>query len=167
MKTIFMTFLCVSCFCFSQSSKQERRLDENLQTLVSLTQDTAVKGLIYAQNLENATQKTWALAFLDVSGNPILLTIATGVGPHNLEAARKKAFTALSTKTATLILTRNAQSQPDSEHLNTVPELLLLGGGVPIVVQNKIVGSVGIAGAGGAEQDHIIAQQIANFFNNP
>ena len=95
------------------------------------------------------------------------MTIATGVGPHNLEAARKKAFTALSTKTATLILTRNAQSQPDSEHLNTVPELLLLGGGVPIVVQNKIVGSVGIAGAGGAEQDHIIAQQIANFFNNP
>ena len=73
-------------------------------------------------------------------------------------------FYTLSTKTPTLVLSRNASANPDTQNLNTLPELLLLGGGVPIIVNNKVIGSVGIAGVGGPEQDDAIAQKIETLF---
>src|SRR5690349_3601432 len=47
------------------------------------------------------------IAIVDQSGVTILLSRGDGVGPHNTEAARRKAYTALSTKTSTLTLARN------------------------------------------------------------
>lgn len=164
MKSILITFLCHSFFWVAQSQIPTSDFKKDSQTLESLTQEAAIKGLTYANAIAKEANKKIAVAFLDASGIPILVTIADGVGPHNLEAARRKAFTALSTKTPTLILARNASANPDTQNLNTLPELLLLGGGVPIIVNNKVIGSVGIAGAGGPEQDDAIAQKIVTLF---
>lgn len=164
MKSILITFLCHSFFLVAQSQIPTSDFKKDSQTLESLTQEAAIKGLTYANAIAKEANKKIAVAFLDASGKPILITIADGVGPHNLEAARRKAFTAVSTKTPTLILARNASANPDTQNLNTLPELLLLGGGVPIIVNNKVIGSVGIAGAGGPEQDDAIAQKIVTLF---
>ena len=164
MKSILITFLCHSFFWVAQSQVPTSDFKKDSQTLESLTQEAAIKGLTFANAIAKEANKKIAVAFLDASGKPILITIADGVGPHNLEAARRKAFTALSTKTPTLILARNASANPDTQNLNTLPELLLLGGGVPIIVNNKVIGSVGIAGAGGPEQDDAIAQKIVTLF---
>lgn len=164
MKSILITFLCHFFFLVAQSQIPTSDFKKDSQTLESLTQEAAIKGLTYANAIAKEANKKIAVAFLDASGKPILITIADGVGPHNLEAARRKAFTALSTKTPTLILARNASANPDTQNLNTLPELLLLGGGVPIIVNNKVIGSVGIAGAGGPEQDDAIAQKIETLF---
>ena len=164
MKSILITFLCHSFFWVAQSQIPTSDFKKDSQTLESLTQEAAIKGLTYANAIAKEANKKIAVAFLDASGKPILITIADGVGPHNLEAARRKAFTAVSTKTPTLILARNASANPDTQNLNTLPELLLLGGGVPIIVNNKVIGSVGIAGAGGPEQDDAIAQKIVTLF---
>ena len=164
MKSILITFLCHSFFLVAQSQIPTSDFKKDSQTLESLTQEAAIKGLTFANAIAKEANKKIAVAFLDASGKPILITIADGVGPHNLEAARRKAFTALSTKTPTLILARNASANPDTQNLNTLPELLLLGGGVPIIVNNKVIGSVGIAGAGGPEQDDAIAQKIVTLF---
>ena len=164
MKSILITFLCHSFFWVAQSQIPTSDFKKDSQTLESLTQEAAIKGLTYANAIAKEANKKIAVAFLDASGKPILITIADGVGPHNLEAARRKAFTAVSTKTPTLILARNASANPDTQNLNTLPELLLLGGGVPIIVNNKVIGSVGIAGAGGPEQDDAIAQKIETLF---
>ncbi|MDY3544919.1 heme-binding protein, partial [Riemerella anatipestifer] len=40
-------------------------------------------------------------------------------------------------------------------------ELLLLGGGVPIWKDGVLVGSIGISGGGSGENDHNIAQKVA------
>ena len=164
MKSILITFLCHSFFWVAQSQIPTSDFKKDSQTLESLTQEAAIKGLTFANAIAKEANKKIAVAFLDASGIPILVTIADGVGPHNLEAARRKAFTALSTKTPTLVLSRNASANPDTQNLNTLPELLLLGGGVPIIVNNKVIGSVGIAGAGGPEQDDAIAQKIETLF---
>ena len=164
MKSILITFLCHSFFLVAQSQIPTSDFKKDSQTLESLTQEAAIKGLTFANAIAKEANKKIAVAFLDASGKPILITIADGVGPHNLEAARRKAFTALSTKTPTLILARNASANPDTQNLNTLPELLLLGGGVPIIVNNKVIGSAGIAGAGGPEQDDAIAQKIVTLF---
>lgn len=164
MKSILITFLCHSFFWVAQSQIPTSDFKKDSQTLESLTQEAAIKGLTFANAIAKEANKKIAVAFLDASGKPILVTIADGVGPHNFEAARRKAFTALSTKTPTLILARNASANPDTQNLNTLPELLLLGGGVSIIVNNKVIGSVGIAGAGGPEQDDAIAQKIVTLF---
>ena len=164
MKSILITFLCHSFFLVAQSQVPTSDFKNDWQTIESLSQEAAIKGLTFANAIAKEANKKIAVAFLDASGKPILITIADGVGPHNLEAARRKAFTALSTKTPTLVLSRNASANPDTQNLNTLPELLLLGGGVPIIVNNKVIGSVGIAGAGGPEQDDAIAQKIETLF---
>lgn len=164
MKSILITFLCHSFFLVAQSQVPTSDFKNDWQTIESLSQEAAIKGLTFANAIAKEANKKIAVAFLDASGKPILVTIADGVGPHNFEAARRKAFTALSTKTPTLILARNASANPDTQNLNTLPELLLLGGGVPIIVNNKVIGSVGIAGAGGPEQDNAIAQKIVTLF---
>lgn len=94
------------------------------------------------------------VAVLDHGGNLMALQRADGVGPHNTEASRRKAYTALSTRTATLDLARRAQADADARNLATLPELLLLGGGVPLLAHGQLVGAIGIAGGGGAAMDH-------------
>lgn len=165
MRTILIAFLSGTSFLLAQNMTTKTVVNKNntihWQTIESLTQEGAIKGMTYANTLAEASNKKIAIAILDASGRPILMTIADGVGPHNLEAARRKAFTALSTKTPTIVLARNAAANPDTQNLNSLPELLLLGGGVPIIVNHKVVGSIGIAGAGGPEQDNTIAEQTS------
>ena len=168
MKRIVFVFLgsCSLLFAQSKSTPIDTPLitKSDWESTQSLTQNGAIKVMLQANALATTLNKKIAVAVLDASGRPLLLTIADGVGPHNFEAARRKAFTALSTKTSTLLLSRNAKANPDTQNLNTLPELLLLGGGVPIIVDNKVIGSVGIAGAGGPEQDDAIAQKIVTLF---
>ena len=162
MKTLILTtFLCTT-IAFGQESKANNKKNsfpsDRLLTVVSLNQKTAFDLLEIAQESAADLNKKVAVAILDASGTLILLTRDSSVGPHNMEAARKKAFTALSTKTATLQLSKNAASNADTQNLNTLPDLLLLGGGVPIWHNNQVVGSIGIAGAGGPENDDLIAK---------
>ncbi len=102
-----------------------------------------------------------AVGVVDASGQTLLLGRSAAVGPHNLEAARRKAFTALSTRQATLSLGRQARSQPDTAALQYLPELLLLGGGVPLLQGSTVLGAVGVAGGGGPENDDRCAQAAA------
>ena len=84
---------------------------------------------------------------------------ADNVGPHNTLAAQRKAYTALSTKTPTRMLAEGARKNPDAANLNTLGELLLLGGGVPLKVGNDVIGAIGVAGAGGADMDEACANK--------
>lgn len=95
---------------------------------------------------------------LDRGGNIVAVQRADGVGPHNTEASRRKAYTALSTKSDTYTLAVAANANPDMRNLATVPELLLLGGGLPLRARGEVVGAIGVAGGGGALPDRACAQ---------
>ena len=107
---------------------------------------------------------TGALSVLDRGANVLVAMRPEGVGPHNLLASQRKAYTALSTKTATRQFAERARNNPEASNLNSIAELLLLGGGVPLFADGELVGAIGVAGAGGAEQDEgcaiSAAQQI-------
>lgn len=105
----------------------------------------------------HAQQRTAVVAVVDRAGQLMVLLRDDNVGPHNTQAAQRKAFTALSTKTATSLLAERASSNPTAANLTTLDELLLLGGGVPVVVDNEVVGAIGVAGAGGAQFDQACA----------
>lgn len=99
-----------------------------------------------------------AVTVLDRGGNVVAVQRADGVGPHNTDASRRKAYTALSTKNDTQALAVAARGNPDMANLTTVPELLLLGGGLPLRAKGEVVGAIGVAGGGGAQQDRACAQ---------
>lgn len=107
------------------------------------------------------------VAVVDRGGNLVTLQRGDDIGPHNTLAARRKAFTAVSTKTATAALAERAATDPTSRNLLTIPELLLLlGGGVPLNVDGDVIGGIGVAGSGGVTNDErcataAIAQALA------
>ncbi len=98
---------------------------------------------------------------VDRGGNLVAVPRGDSVGPHNTAASQRKAFTALSTKTATRLFAERARSNPETANLNTLDELLLLGGGIPLFAADELVGAMGVAGSGGGEQDENCAIKAA------
>lgn len=119
--------------------------------------------LATAQRLANGSGCVAAVAVLDRGGNVIVQQRGDAVGPHNTEAARLKAYTALSTKTPTRAFAERARNNPEAANLTSLGQLLLLGGGVPVYEGTQLVGAVGIAGAGGAEQDEACAIKATEY----
>lgn len=115
----------------------------------------AEQARIEAQKLD----KNVSIAVLNSSGVTILLLKGDNVGPHNTEASRRKAYTAVSTKTPSFELMQKAAADVTAQNLNTLPELLLLAGGVPIWKDGELVGGLGVSGAGGGQTDHNVAQK--------
>ncbi len=122
-------------------------------------------SLVLADRMATATieacrvaGRSAVVAVVDRGGNLVTLQRGDDVGPHNTIAAQKKAFTALSTKTSTSVLSERAHADPTSRNLSTV-DGLLLGGGLPIMFDQEVVGAVGVAGSGGSAQDEACAMK--------
>lgn len=127
-----------------------------------MTQELSGQLATEALSVCHGMNRHGVVAVVDRGGNLVSLIRDDNVGPHNTQAAWRKAFTALSTKTATKQFTRQAQSSPDTVNLNTVNELLLLGGGVPIKYRGQWIGAIGMAGTGGAESDERCGTEAIN-----
>lgn len=138
-----------------------KRNDSYIKSIDNLTLDAAYILTNRAMKKAIELNKNVSIAILDASGNIILIIRGDNVGVHNTEAARRKAYTALSTKTPTLELLQKANSNPLIKNLNTLPELLLLSGGSPIWYKGNVVGSIGIAGGGSPENDDLIAKSTS------
>ncbi|EAQ6131935.1 heme-binding protein [Salmonella enterica] len=114
----------------------------------------------------HSENKTGVAAVVDKGGNLVALQRDDNVGPHNSLAAQKKAYTALSTKSDTRELAKKAASNPETQNLNTVPQLLLLGGGVPVKSGDMVIGAIGVAGTGGpADDQHCALEAIKEVMN--
>jgi uncharacterized protein GlcG (DUF336 family) len=165
MKTILVLLITISTLSYGQtkveSKKAELSIEKYVKSVDNLNLEAALELAKRVNQTASSLNKTVSVAIVDASGIPILMVRGDGVGPHNTEAARRKAFTALSTKTPTLLLLRNADANPDTKNLNTLPELLLLSGGAPIWYKGNIIGSIGVAGGGSAENDDLIAKSAA------
>ena len=141
--------LCAALLAQAASAALPQSPDLNLESANRLT--TAALAACRAQG------RAIVVSVVDRGGNLVGVQRADGVGPHNTEASRRKAYTALSTKSTTLELARNAAAEPDARNLASLPELLLLGGGIPLRTEGQIVGAIGVAGGGGAVNDHACA----------
>lgn len=130
---------------------------QTIETSYDLTQEGAIKLAQNANMEAKKLNKNVSVAVLNSSGVTLILLKGDHVGPHNTEASRRKAFTSVSTKTPSYILMKNAAESTDAKNLNAMPELLLLGGGVPVFDHGNLIGSLGVSGGGGSENDHNIA----------
>ncbi|MGJ7119329.1 GlcG/HbpS family heme-binding protein [Morganella morganii] len=132
----------------------EKRADITLELATKLATETL--------NTCHSINKYGVVSVVDRGGNLVTVMRDNNVGPHNTIASQRKAYTALSTKIETSRLMNNAQMDSKSSNLNTIKELLLLGGGVPIRFDNEVIGAIGVAGMGGSILDEQCATQAIN-----
>jgi uncharacterized protein GlcG (DUF336 family) len=84
---------------------------------------------------------------------------ADGAGSHTVESSRKKAYTAASLRRPTTELAELVAKIPTLQALREMnPEVLILGGGLPIDISGDVVGGIGVGGAPGAHLDDACAQ---------
>ena len=79
-----------------------------------------------------------------------------GVNPHTVENSMRKAYTAFTTRTATLEMAK--RPQPALSGFMLLDRITPIEGGLPIFAGKELVGAVGISGAPGGEKDSACAQ---------
>ena len=96
-----------------------------------------------------------AVAIVDPAGGLRVLIAADGVKAIDIESARRKARTASALVASTLKIASKVAASPEFGRLLLTldPQLLLLGGGLPIKAGADLVGAIGVGGAPGPEGD--------------
>jgi uncharacterized protein GlcG (DUF336 family) len=98
-------------------------------------------------------------AVVDRAGNLKALLRDDDTGPHTLDSARKKAFTAASFRASTSELAGRIANNPGAANLEDISEeILILAGGLPIMRGEEIIGGIGVGGAPGGDIDEACAQ---------
>lgn len=126
-------------------------------TLKHLTPETALKAAqaALAQCRKNGYQVT--VAIVDRAGLPQVLLRDRFAGPHTLEVATNKAWSAVTFRTNTgelEKLTRPGQSMSGLRH---VPRMMAIGGGQMIQGGGSLFGAIGVSGAPGGDADDVCA----------
>ena len=77
-------------------------------------------------------------------------------GPHTMENSFKKAYTAR-TRNQTSLEFKALTDMPANAYLLQIPEVVAVGGGVPIKAGGATIGAVGVSGAPGGDKDEVCA----------
>lgn len=130
---------------------------EALVTYQSLKPDVALE--LAQAALKECRQAGYqvAITVADRFGHVLVTLRDQFAGPHTVETATRKAWTAVSFRTATLELTDLIRENKVMANLGDIPGALALGGGVPVNAAGILVGGIGISGAPGADLDHACA----------
>src|SRR5438552_14299787 len=105
-------------------------------------------ALVIAETALNECTPRVSVAVLDRAGRLRVFLQGDGAAPHNLELARRKAYTALTfQRTSADWAKRTAEG--DIAGQRSLTDVIPLGGGVPIMIGNEAIGSVGFSGAPG------------------
>jgi uncharacterized protein GlcG (DUF336 family) len=108
--------------------------------------------------LEQCTKDGYKVSVVIVSNDGVVRASlrGDGTGPHTLEFARRKAYTAR-TRNQTTLEFMKLTDNPASAYLKQIPDVVAVGGGVPIRVGNVPIGGVGVSGAPASEKDEVCA----------
>jgi uncharacterized protein GlcG (DUF336 family) len=115
-------------------------------------------ALVIAETALNECTPRVSVAVLDRAGRLRVFLQGDGASPHNLELARRKAYTALTfRRTSAEWAKRTAEGDVTGQR--SLTDVIPLGGGVPIMIGNAAIGSVGLSGApGGQPQEEACAK---------
>src|ERR1700761_2435266 len=97
-----------------------------------------------------------SVVIVDKGGNVAASVRGDGTGPHTMEFARMKAYTAR-TRNQTSLQTMKLLEDPANAFIRQIPNVVGVGGGVPIKAGNETIGGVGVSGAPGGEKDEVCA----------
>ena len=97
-----------------------------------------------------------SVVIVDKGGNVAGSIRGDGTGPHTMEFARMKAYTAR-TRNQTSLQTMKLLEDPANAFIRQIPNVVGVGGGVPIRAGTETIGGIGVSGAPGGEKDEVCA----------
>ena len=132
--------------------------DKGLVTFQVLSPDLAVDLAKGALESCRAGNFQVAVVVVDRFGNIQAAIRDRFAGPHTVETARRKAWTAVSFRSDTLALADLSESGQPQSGVRFVDGALMLGGGVPVEAAGSIVAGVGVSGAPSGQNDDACAR---------
>ena len=150
MRKILLLFLIL--FCKGLNAEQA-----GLFVQRSMTLDTAREAAWAAINSCRKRGYSVAVAVVDRGGNLQAFYRDRFAGPHSVQTAIRKAWTAVSFHQNTNDLADMLQQGIIPNQVQHNPGALLVGGGVNVISQGEIIGALGVSGAppGKSEKDSI------------
>ena len=126
----------------------------------SSLQMTPETALLAAQAaLENCRKAGFqvSVAVVDRGGQLQVLLRDRFAGPHTLDVAPQKAWTAASFRIPTAALAAETQAGRSMSGIRSAPRVMAVGGGQVIEASGQVVGAIGVSGAPGGEADDACA----------
>ena len=146
----FAVFASASVFVAGPTLAQAPQVEKNVSMAMSMA---VMQGA-----LDQCTKDGYkvSVVIVDKGGNVAASVRGDGTGPHTMEFARMKAYTAR-TRNQTSLQTMKLLEDPANAFIRQIPNVVGVGGGVPIRVGNEVIGAVGVSGAPGGEKDEVCA----------
>ena len=95
---------------------------------------------------------------VDRDGETLVAMRGDGAGPHTLENARRKAYTANTFKMPSADYAKKLLDPNSVAHQQvTLPSIIAIDGGVPIKVGNDVIGAAGVSGSPGIDSECVNA----------
>jgi uncharacterized protein GlcG (DUF336 family) len=127
-----------------------------------LTPETALKAAQAALKKCRDSGFQATVAIVDRMGVTQVLLRDRYAGPHTVDMARAKAYTAVSFRTNTTALAEATQAGRPQSGIRHLPGVAAVGGGLMIEAGGALMGAIGVSGApGGKEDDACAAAGIA------
>ena len=126
-------------------------------TTKSLTPETALKAAQAALAKCRADGFQVAVAVVDRSGITQVVLRDRFAGPHTLEIATNKAWSAVSFRTNTTELAKATGPNTSMSGLRQFPRAVAVGGGQMIQGGGSLLGGIGVSGAPGGDNDDVCA----------
>ncbi|HEY2137287.1 MAG TPA: heme-binding protein [Xanthobacteraceae bacterium] len=103
--------------------------------------------------LEDCKAKGYAVSVVvvDRAGLNVVMLRNDGAGPHTMENARRKAYTALTFKQTSEEFAKRMETEPVRRQQATLPGVIGIPGGIPLKVGNDVIGAVGLSGSPGVD----------------
>jgi uncharacterized protein GlcG (DUF336 family) len=95
---------------------------------------------------------------VDRDGETLVAMRGDGAGPHTLENARRKAYTANTFRMPTAEYAKKLLDPNSVAHQQvTLPSIIAIDGGVPIKAGNDVIGAAGVSGSPGIDSECVNA----------
>jgi len=125
------------------------------QLLVHRDLSYAMARTIAEAAIESCNAKGYAVSVVvvDRAGDTMVAMRSDNAGPHTMENARRKAYTARSFKVSTAAYAKRlADNDPVVRQQVTLPSVIAIPGGLPVKVGDDVIGGVGLSGSPGVDE---------------
>ena len=148
MRTLLLALgLALSCTASAQATF----------TIRVLTPETALKAAQAAVKKCRDSGFQAAVAVVDRMGVVQVLLRDRFAGPHTVDMASAKAYTAVSFRTNTAALAEATQAGRAQSGIRHRPGVAAVGGGMMIEAGGSLLGAIGVSGAPGGKEDDLCA----------
>lgn len=150
-KSIVFTLACLASFSVFA-------VEDALTTFKALKPEVALGVAQAAMAACREAGYQVSVTVVDRSGITQVMLRDQVAGPHTLETARRKAWTAASFKGDNRSIAEATRPGGGQSGARFVTDAIMVGGGIPLYAEGTVVGAVGVSGSSSADEDQICAQ---------